>query len=185
MRRLLCLLVVSLPALAWATDVWTTPYTGVRRLERTLSNPNWKIHALEVDLTAPGVSLTSTTSAQRQRTPSAFAKLVGAQAAINGDFFSFTTYKTSGLAAGGGAKWTDTNDTAASGVLTFNQVSGASTVELNPPAQAVTFDPATMKGAVSGHPRLVGAGVVQTNATTGLCLRNPRTAVGISMDKKK
>lgn len=186
MRRFLVLGLVSVSGLAWATDVWTTPYTGVRRLDRTLTNPNFKIHALEVDLTAPGVSLTSTTTAQRKRTPSAFAKLVGAQAAINGDFFSFTTYGTSGLAAGGGAKWADTNDGTGSGVLAFDQLTGASRVELYPPAQAVVFDSAWMKGAVSGHPRVVAAGVAQPNpAGSSLCLRNPRTAVGLSLDKKK
>ena len=183
MRRSVFLLLVFLPCLASATDVWTTPYTGVRRLDRTLTNPNFKIHALEVDLGSPGVSITSTTSAQRKHTPSDFAKLVGAQAAINGDFFSFTTYGTDGLAAGGGVKWADTSDTNASGVLTYEQVAGASQLELVPPAQPVTFNAATMKGAVSGHPRLVAAGVAVSN-TGSLCLRNPRTAVGLSQDKK-
>ena len=77
MRRFLLLLLL-VPTFVQAADVWTTPYTGVRRLQRTLTGPNLKIHALEVDLTAPGVSLTSTTTLQRKRTPSAFAKLVGA-----------------------------------------------------------------------------------------------------------
>ncbi len=179
---MLCLLV---PTLASATDVWTTPYTGVRRLDRTLAGPNFKIHVLEVDLTAPGIKLQATATTQRQRTPSSFAKLVGAQAAINGDFFSYATYGTSGLAAGAGAKWADTNDTTGSGVLAFDQVANNPRVELYPPSQVTAFDPAWMKGAVSGHPRIVAAGVAQAPASTGLCLRNPRTAVGLSLDKKK
>lgn len=184
MRRLFSLLVL-LPTLASAADVWSTPYTGVRRLQRTLTAPNVKIHALEVDLTAPGVSLTSTATAQRKRTPSSFAKLVGAQAAINGDFFSFTTYGTSGLAAGAGAKWADTNDTTGAGVLAFDQAAGGARVELYAPAQVTAFDATWMKGVVSGHPRVVSAGVV-LNDTSSLCtVRHPRTAVGLSQDKKK
>ena len=61
--RSLALLCLLIPTLSWETDVWTTPYAGVRRLDRTLTNPNFKIHALEVDLTAPGVSLTATSTA--------------------------------------------------------------------------------------------------------------------------
>ena len=184
MRRFLLVLLL-VPTFALAADVWTTPYTGVRRLQRTLTNPNMKIHALEVDLTAPGVSLTSTTTLQRKRTPSAFAKLVGAQASINGDFFSFTTYGTSGLAAGGGAKWTDTQDNSSNGVFAFDQVVGASRVELYPASQVNAFDATWMKGVVSGHPRIVGAGVLSATSGTLCTGRNPRTALGLSQDKKK
>jgi hypothetical protein len=184
MRRFLLLLLL-VPTFAQAADVWTTPFNGVRRLQRTLTAPNVRIHALEVDLTAPGVSLTSTATAQRKRSPSSFAKLVGAQAAINADFFSYATYATSGLAAGSGAKWADTNDTTSSAVLAFNQLPGASRVELYPPAQVNAFDPTWMKGAVSGHPRIVGAGALTPDSGSLCTVRHPRTAVGLSQDKKK
>lgn len=177
----LAALAVLLPSFALAADVWTTPYTGVKRLQRTLSGPALRIHALEVDLTAPGVSLTATATAQRKRTASSFAKLVGAQAAINGDFFSFTTYGTSGLAAGGGVKWADTSDNSSNGVLTF----GPGGVELHAPSQVTAFDPATMKGAVGGHPRIVANAAVVANPSTLCTARHPRTAVGLSADKKK
>ncbi|MBS1153421.1 MAG: hypothetical protein H6Q89_5119, partial [Myxococcaceae bacterium] len=185
MRRLPLLLLLLVTTQVLAADVWTTPYTGVRRLQRTLSGPNLRIHALEVDLTAPGISLTSTATAQRKRTTSAFARLVGAQAAINADFFSFSTYGTSGLAAGGGVKWADTQDTTSSGVLAFDQLAGASRVELYPPAPVTAFDPTWMKGAVSGHPRIVGAGVLTANTSSFCTTRHPRTAIGLSQDKKK
>src|SRR5687768_12357325 len=120
MRRLFTILaVVLVPAAAHAADTWTTPYDGVRRLLRTTSEPN-RINALVVDLTVPGVRLESTATAQRKRTPSAFAKLISAQASINGDFFSYTDYSTSGLAAGSGISWTDTKDTTGSGTLAFD-----------------------------------------------------------------
>jgi hypothetical protein len=184
MRRF-ALLLLLIPTLVQAADVWTTPYTGVRRLQRTLASPNLRIHVLEVDLTAPGVSLTATATGQRKRTPSSFAKLVGAQASINADFFSFTTYGTSGLAAGAGAKWTDTQDNSSNGVLAFDAVSGASRVELYPASQVNAFDATWMKGVVSGHPRIVGAGNVSANTSTLCTARHPRTAIGLSQDKKK
>ncbi|KAB2908460.1 MAG: hypothetical protein F9K40_04355, partial [Kofleriaceae bacterium] len=73
----------------------------MRRLHRTLSNQN--LNVLVVDLCAPGVSVRATASNERQRTVSSFGALVGAQAAVNGDFFSFTDYSTNGPSRSGGA----------------------------------------------------------------------------------
>ncbi len=186
MKRL-ALLLVLFPAMVQAADVWTTPFTGVRRLVRTETSPNnLKVHVLEIDLDAPGVYLGSTKSAERQRTPSSYAKLVGAKAAVNGDFFNYTGYATSGLAAGGGVAWADTADNSTHGVLAFNQDAGASRVELYTPSSVTPFA-SWMKGAVSGHPRVLGAGTVPTSFTAwgSLCTsRHPRTAVGYSQDKR-
>jgi uncharacterized protein with PIN domain len=94
--------VVGLSAVAQiasAADTWTNPFDGVKRLRRTETTPNQVVHALVVDLTVPGIHFDSTATTERKRTPSSFAKLVGAQATINGDFFSYATYATSGLAA--------------------------------------------------------------------------------------
>src|SRR5687768_8169739 len=103
-RALITLLLLLLPPPAFAADTWTTPFGGVRRLHRTTTTP-WNINALVIDLNATGVRLRSTATGERRRTPQAFAALVGAQIAINGDFFSYTDYSTSGLAAGSGARW--------------------------------------------------------------------------------
>src|SRR5687767_3960482 len=80
---------------ARAGDTWTTPHPGIRHLFRTTSKP-LRMHALVVDLCTPGVGLRATASDERKRTPSSFGKLVKAEAAINGDFFSYATYATSG-----------------------------------------------------------------------------------------
>lgn len=172
------LLAVALPA--HAADTWTTPFVGVRQLHRVTSNQD--IHAVEIRLDAAGISLRSTASGQRQRRPSSFAQLVGAQIAVNGDFFSYTDYSTSGLAAGNGAAWSGTADNSSNGVLAF----GDGRVELKPASNVVTFDASWMKGAVSGHPGLVKNGVVQTfSASNSLCVnRHPRTAAGLSEDGK-
>jgi hypothetical protein len=176
---LLIALVCLLPSFARAGDSWSTPFGGVKRLHRTTSAP-LNINVLVIDLTTPNLRLSSTTSAQRQRTPSSFAKLVGAQVAVNGDFFSYSTYGTSGLAAGGGAKWSDTNDTTGAGNVAF----GHGRVELFPPSQLVAFDPTWMVGVVSGHPQVLKAGTVLADSGSLCTDRHPRTAVGISQDKK-
>ncbi len=175
-------LLALVPTAARAADTWTTPYDGVRRLMRTTTNP-WRIHALVVDLSVPGVRFESTATAQRKRTPSAFAKLISAQAAINADFFSYTDYSTSGLAAGAGVAWTDTKDTTSSGTFSFDK--DATRVEISKPSLVVPFDKTWMRGVVSGHPAIVVDGVAQPNTSGTLCPnRHPRTAVGLSKDNR-
>jgi hypothetical protein len=167
---------------ARAGDTWTTPYDGVKHLHRTTSSPVWNIHALVIDLTVPGIKLGSTTTTQRQRTPSSFAKLVSAQASINGDFFSYSTYGTSGLAAGAGKAWSDTSDGKGEGNLVFDK--DAQKVQLIPEATVLAFDASWMWGVVSGKPLLVqnGAAIASYPSHPSLCVRNPRTAVGLSKD---
>ena len=178
---LFALATLTVASAASAGDTWSNPFDGVKRLRRTTTSPNEQIHALVVDLDYPGVHFESTTSAQRKRTPSSFAKLVSSQAAINGDFFSYSTYGTSGLAAGGGVAWADTKDGTGSGTLAFDT---KTRLELSPPATSVTFDKTWMRGVVSGHPMVVQGGAVKTfTSSSSLCYyRNPRTAVGLSKD---
>ena len=65
MNRLLLASFLLVASLSLAADSWTTPFQGVRRLERVTSNQ--RIHAVVVDLSVAGVKLQSTTSAQRGR----------------------------------------------------------------------------------------------------------------------
>ncbi|MBK7397791.1 MAG: phosphodiester glycosidase family protein [Myxococcales bacterium] len=175
--------VLLLASGAHAADTWSTPYDGVKLLKRVTTGPNEHVSALVVDLGVPGVRLESTTSSQRKRTPSSFAKLLSAQASINGDFFSYTDYSTSGFAAGGGVPWPGTKDTATSGSLVFSK--DAARVELVKPATAFTFDKTWMWGAVSGHPLIVSEGVAQKDTSGTLCPnRHPRTAVGLAKDDR-
>jgi exopolysaccharide biosynthesis protein len=175
-------LVVALHAVAYA-DTTKHVFEGVDMITRTTTSPNEVIHILEIDMTKPGVSLGSTASSARQQKPSSFANAVGAAAAINGDLFSYTTYATTGLAAGGHAKWADTTDNNFSANIAFGD---ASRVEIHNASEMLAFDASWMKGVVSGHPQLVKAGVkITTNPTSPACpTRNPRTAVGLSQDSK-
>jgi len=179
----LCAIVLfsSFASSARAADKWTTPHPGVRHLYRTSSTP-WRIFALEIDLCAQGVSLRATQSSERKRTVSSFAKLVGAEAAVNGDFFSFSTYGTSGLAMGKGVKWSDTADGTSEGFVAFGPDR-----HLLSPLKSVVNPPASwMREVVSGKPQVVTDGVAQATNPTEFCsTRHPRTAAGISKDGRK
>jgi MYXO-CTERM domain-containing protein len=168
---------------AWPTDVraqdtWTEPHPGMRLLRRTTATP-WRIFAVEADLCHPGVSLRATKSEERQRTTSSFGQLVGAEAAVNGDFFSFTNYSTTGLAIGDGAQWPGTGDAGFTGFVAF----GRGRAELTLPGSVLGDPPPWMREVVSGRPWLVDAGVSHAQDDGDFCTtRHPRTAVGISED---
>jgi exopolysaccharide biosynthesis protein len=189
MRKLVALSSLVLTALtalapdARAADVTKQVADGVTMITRTTTSPSMVVHILKINLGVPGVHLGSTTSAQRKRTTSSYAKAVTAAAAVNADFFSYASYGTVGLAAGGGAAWGDTKDSALSANLAFD---GAKRIELHDASQVLAFDPTWMKGVVSGHPQLVNNGTkITTNTTSAACsTRNPRTVGGMSMDKK-
>jgi hypothetical protein len=180
MRRLAFASVLLLAQAALAGDTWTTPFPGVRKLFRTTTSPAQEIHALVINLDTPGIRLRTTASNERKRRTSSFAQLVGAQLAVNGDFFNYTDYTTVGLAAGNGAAWPGTADGTGSGTLAY----GTGRVELSEKAAIVPFDPTWMQGVVSGHPDLLRNGVVTSSQhTSTLCTaRHPRTAVGLSQD---
>lgn len=183
MRRTSVALALFVATVAAAADTWTTPFAGVRKLYRTQTSPNRQIHALEINLDQPGVSLRSTATGERRRTVSSFANLVGAQLAVNGDFFLYADYSTVGLSAGSGVKWPGTSDDGAEATFAFN----ATRRELSAKSQTVAFDSTWMQGVVSGKPDLLRGGAVSSSQHTGsLCtVRHPRTALGLSQDGKK
>ena len=168
-------------AIARADDVVTQPYEGVRHIKRTTATPN-RIHIIEVDLTNPRVRMRATRPGDRGQVVSAWAAETGCQVAINGDFFAFDGYSTSGLAIGHGTVWSDSAvDTVDHGVLAF----GVDNRALLARPGVVTPVEDWMSDVVSGHPVLVRDGQRFDYPTcTGLCVRNPRTAVGLSQDEK-
>ncbi len=162
---------------AFAGDTWSDPHPGIRLLARTTSEP-WVVSALEVDLCADGVAVRATTSDERQQTTTSFRSAVGAQAAINGDFFSYSDYSPTGLAIGEGQLWHDDNDTL--GFVAF----GTERAEISEPTDVVS-DTAWMAQAVGGYPLLVRDGVALTSfspAPSHCDDRHPRTAVALSVD---
>ena len=185
--RLHVSLAIAVAVSAWAAplfakDVWTTPFEGVQQLHRTTTTPKWSIHAVVVDTSVPGVSLDATATSQRKQKTSNFAMAVKAQIAVNGDFFSYATYATGGLAAGDGKAWIDTADDKGDANLSFSKGNPAKPV-LHGAATILTFDPKTMDGVVSGHPVLLNGGQITASATnpkSAFCqTRHPRTMVGL------
>jgi len=173
---------LALTTSARAGETTKQVFDGVKLTTRTTSTPN-VIHILTVDMTTPGVSLGATASSARQTRTSTFTTASGAAAAINGDLFSFSTYATTGIAAGAHAKWPDTSDNKSSANIAFGD---STRVEIHDASEVLAFDATWMKGIVSGHPQLVKAGVaITTNPSSPACpTRNPRTAVGLSQDGK-
>ena len=175
-------LVCTRPFAARAEDKVTTPYAGIRRIERTTATPN-RIHIIEVDLTNPGIRLRATRSEHRRRVVSSFADLYGCQIATNGDFFSYTDYSTSGVAMGHGTRWADTSDNSTQGFIGFGV---RNDVGIAQPSTVKAPDD-WMVDVVGGRPMVVkdGAAVTFSPCSDSFCLRNPRTAVGINEDHTK
>jgi hypothetical protein len=175
---LTCVLLASTPARA--TDTWSDPHPGIRYLHRSTSAP-WQIHVLEVDLCARGVQLRATKEGERQRAVSSFAGLVGAQAAINGDFFSYDGYWPTGLAIGASETWHSDNDW--DGFIAF----GRDHAWISDPVESWSSPAAWMDEAVGGFPKLVDGGVAlssYSSAPSHCPDRHPRSAVGLSEDRR-
>jgi hypothetical protein len=165
--------------MAHAADTWTAPFPGVARLYRTTSAP-LRIHALAVDLCAPGVAVRATASDERGQKTSAFGGSVKAEAAVNGDFFS-AGYTTSGFAMGDGASWPNSKDGTSEGFLAF----GPKVAFFSPPSD-VAAAPAGTTEIVSGRPQVLVAGEVPSSfsCSTHYCDPNPRTGFGFSRDRR-
>src|SRR6185369_8138683 len=69
-----------------AIDVWSEPNPGIRYLDRRMTTP-CRVHAVLVQLDAPGVHVVATTHRQRWRTVSSFAEEAHVQVAVNGGFW--------------------------------------------------------------------------------------------------
>ena len=183
--------VCALPALARgapALQASSDPHPGIH-LERWVDSAvPATIHLVRVDLSLSTISVTATDEASKGSTPSEFAAQIGAQLAINGDFFAAADFSPRGLAVGAGTPWSQSADTPASGVIQLDR--GIARARISIIAPEVLVDPADLppenEGVVSGRPLLVRAGVVQppqcNDPETLACTRAPRTAVGLTSD---
>jgi uncharacterized protein (TIGR03382 family) len=175
--RLLALAMVSLaPVPGFAQDTWSDPFSGVRRLHRRTSNQD--VQVLVVDLCAAGISVRATADGERRRTVSSFGRAVGAQAAVNGDFFSFETYSTNGPSMSGGVAWGGADHDYVTPVAF-----GARRVSMAPHEATGGVEP-WMQEIVSGHPTILVAGAVRDSGDPLCTNRHPRTALGLSADRR-
>jgi hypothetical protein len=175
-RSVLVLSLLLLAGPASAQDTWTTPFPGVRHLHRVL--PDQDIHAMLVDLCADGVSVRATASGERGQRTSSFGASVGAQVAINGDYFDLNgTYRTDGYTAHDGQVWPDTQDHGEVAQWVFGPE------QVHPYAHwEVTSPQYWWKEVISGHWTLLQDGAYHDNS--GDVGTHPRTALGLTKDRR-
>jgi len=176
-RFLTVIVMLTASLTASAADTWTTPFRGGRLLHRVTSSQDaW---VLQVDLCEGGIDVRATDNALKGRTVSSFANAVGAVAAVNGDFFS-PSFSTDGPAMGSGGSWGAGRDHTYVTPISF----GPNMVDI--PHHDNEIGPAAgARDVVSGHPTLLDDTAVVGNPGDPLCTnRHPRTAIGVSADKR-
>jgi exopolysaccharide biosynthesis protein len=151
-------------------------------LDTTFSNK--KVHVLRIDLANPRVKLRASTPDERGLTPSEFSKKAGTIAAINGDFFD-GLLQPIGLAVGNGAVWPKTADTKEWSFLACTETNDCMIDDYN----RVTPWRPDWKTVIGGWQILMDPGFEWTTAYDQSCgdfctIPHPRTAVGLSADKK-
>jgi hypothetical protein len=170
-------------------DTTAEPHPGIRVEEWSDDAIPARVHLAIVALGSSEISLFATAEADKGLTPTAFAAAVGAQLAVNGDFFAAATFLPRGLAVGDMVAWGETADDTVSGVIQLDRTfEDRAAVTIRPPELVIDAGalPSSNQGVVSGRPLLIRAGVVQgpvcDDAETLACVRAPRTAVGVSAD---
>ncbi len=190
----------------------TTPFPGVRLLERHTSNPNWRIFAAYVELCHDDIRMDARSSQSVRITAPAWGAAMGAQLATNGDFFrTDTTIPTIyGDAVGVGMRWPSARSglgSAFSGDWYYHHYGwiafGDSWVELDHTQwvkqhaaelgitqgwrsdEVTTAIPSGTKALVSGFPELVVEGVALSSFPDrgDASVRHPRTAMGLSKNR--
>jgi uncharacterized protein (TIGR03382 family) len=135
------------------------------------------ISATRINLCTSGVRMRATASSERKQKTSAWASSVGAVAAVNGGFFSYSDYGPDyGRAAGNGSEWPESDYSGYRGAIVF----GEHHVEHFPAPSTTTF-PSWGEEAVNGDATVVlhGAAVDCGGCGGG---RAPRTSAGYSED---
>jgi uncharacterized protein YigE (DUF2233 family) len=150
---------------------WTRAFAGVATREFRVKG--LRANVVAVDLADPRVSLQTNPESERGRGVSSLASAHGAEVAINADFFSWGSYRPSGLAMTAGKAWTGTSADF-EGHLAFT---GRHAEVRKPYARA----PDWARNAVSSRPTVLQAGkvVLSDPEKNG---RSARTGLGLSKD---
>jgi hypothetical protein len=178
--RLHFLLVLALLAPSLEARAWEVLAKGIRYLRK--STANQKIHAIRVNLRSPHVGFRATRRSHWGRVVSSFGKLYGATVAVNGDFFGSTG--VSGLAVADGKLLSSDSQESYLALGADNKVEIQKSAHDQLPAKDV---PRWYRQAVGGRPVLLWDGKVgsKVDCEGTLCtLRHPRTATGLSADRR-
>ncbi|MBT8492311.1 MAG: phosphodiester glycosidase family protein [Deltaproteobacteria bacterium] len=186
MRRLAIILgaILAVPAVAQAD--WQNLRPGVDYDSFTKNGT--KVYALRIDSCGPGVRFRATGPGEGPRTTSSHGELVGAFAAINGDWWARdgfnpdlpqTTFPR-GLAMGNGQHFAGTYDPPFYGFFAFGPGYRQHSIQ----EDEVGGPPWGAEDIVSGQPTLVWNGQLRDNPNAHCGAKRARTAVGMSADER-
>ncbi len=153
----------------------TQPYPGVSHIHRTDNAQDYHL----LILTPLSMEVVGTEPEQAWSVVSEFAKKVGAQIAINANFFSKT--ESCGVTAGQGQLWTAVT-AGCPQTLAFFRDGGASILDVRAGQKETPVPAKGLLAAVSGRPRLVEDGTASPPGDAFATVRHPRTALGLRKD---
>lgn len=191
------LIALAAPTPADAQDTWRRPNRAMRHIHRRVGSLDW--HLVSVDLTAPGVRVVGTPEtllaprvpggAPTWRTTTDFARAVGAEVAINANYYDIFhgAFTTCGLTMSQGRVWRS--------AYVDRRLDCWASVGFGPRGRVAMFDsrgkvygPAPerwMREVVTGSPRVLAHGEVLTyTAPRHALVPNPRTLLGVSADRR-
>lgn len=192
-------------ALAWiaaasahAVSIQQEPFAGVRYTHRMQTVPRLlSIHVVEIDLTHPGIRFLVSPSngaalgESTPRTVGQFVTSVGAQIGINTTFFvsspAGANFDNNGLVASQGDVYSPFEaGNSAAPVLHISADNFAQILRrVGAPAAGISVSPeVALYNAVSGNERIVTNGRETAGTTGDAILLHPRTAAGISADRR-
>ena len=205
MRNAAVMIVLLL--LGWGSTAWTQtiasktvsePYPGVTLWKGKITGPNNEFYAAFVDLCAPNVHVDASKNVG-MKTSSSWAQSVGAELAVNGDFFKTGPNRVYGDAVGGSTRWPAVNTGRSAdyssewyyknyGWIAFGdgwvEWSNTEFVKKHPetygatrgwfPNEVTDKIPAGTRALVSGFPQLVveGDAVTCSSATASTCFKD-------------
>lgn len=173
--RTLFILSLATAAIAPAAERTTRPYPGVTHIHRTDDAQDYHLV-----LVAPrSMDVLGTGPRQAWSAVSEFAKKVGAQIAINANFFSRS--QSCGVTAGDGQLWTAVYEGCPMTIAFFRDGS-ASILRGRVRKDGVLPPSIGLVAAVSGRPRLVEDGHASPAVEAFVLVRHPRTALGLKKD---
>lgn len=167
------------------------PARGLRYLRRETHQGTLHatVHALYVDLCDPAIELRATAPGEGARTTSAWARRTGIAAAVNGDYFSPSTYAPLGPARGAGRAWPAGPREHRDALFVAASGGRAEVIDATAApalwADAQTAVPAVWTELVAVRERVLVRGVVRESpAIPHDGERHPRTALGLTEDRR-
>lgn len=172
------LLLIALTAAAdhtAAAERTTKPYPGVVHIHRTDNAQDYHL----VSIAPRAMEAIATEPDQAWSVVSDFAERVGAEIAINANFFSKT--ESCGVTAGDGRLWTAVYEGCPMTVAFFRD--GTASIFRGRVRKDGALSPSVgLRAAVSGRPRLVEDAQASPPVEKFMTVRHPRTALGLKKD---